>query len=290
MTMTELFSMILACCLSHHHLLLLLWCCAPPVMSCHLGNYQYCADLDRTSESFSTLLSISEEWDGLQDTSAAKLELCNLIYYYATNVYGRNSIKNWMRLNKEKSLIDKITASDLAFALIVFENYHPKWVAEIEAQRRREDVDHDEDALANKNQDDDDLANKNPPKQTKKRKRPSAAAGMTLLYTKDPRKRNHYLACGWKLNGLRRFDKLVRAFHKLKENAVVWESCRQSFQSYIDEKKKDGDESCWVPTFYKENDCEGEISCEEDEGVEFDLGLEDELMGLPPPVVPNVDQ
>ncbi len=258
-------------------------------MSCHLGNYQYFADLDRTSESFSTLLSVSEEWDRLQDTSAATLELCNLIYYYATNVYGRNSIKNWMRLNQEKSLIDKITASDLAFALIVFENYHPKWVAEIEAQRRREDVDHDEDALANK---DDDLANKDPKRKNKKRKRASsAAAGMTLLYTKDPRTRHPYLECGWKLNGLRRFDKLVSLFHKLKENAVMWERCRVSFQSFIDEKKESGVEDCWVPTFYEEeNGCEGEISCEEDEGVEFDLGLEDELMGLPPPVVPNADQ
>ena len=83
----------------------------------------------------------------------------------------------------------------------------------------------------------------------------ASSAGMTLLYTKDPSKgRNNYLSCGWTQKGLRRFQTLDKLFRNLKGNAAVWESCKVSFESYIDLKKNDDVDGCWVPTYHKKEE------------------------------------
>lgn len=227
---------------------------------CHLEIHRGCSNskLEQVGQSFSTLLSISDDWNALPETSEAVLQLCDLMYYYASESYGRNAIKMWMKNHQDKCVPDKLSPSDLAFALAVFENYHPKWVAEIKAERGEDD--------------EEDLDIKEP---AKKKMKKASSAGMTLLYTKDPSKgRNAYLSCGWTQKGLRRFQTLDKLFRNLKGNTAVWDSCKVSFESYIDLKKNDDVDGCWVPTYHKkeEDDYDEENSSGEEEGFEFEIG------------------
>eukprot|EP00975_Prorocentrum_lima_P052822 11072861-Prorocentrum_lima.AAC.1 len=155
-----------------------------------------------------------------------------------------------------------MTASDLAFALIVFENYYPKWVAEIQDTREQEQRRHD-DHVADPH---DDETGKGPPK--KKRKTSVTAASMTLKYTQDQKQKKVYLGCGWKPEGLKHYEYLQNLFAGLLANVPVWQNCKDGWDLYIEEKKRNDDIKCWVPTYHiqcVDNIYDGENSSGEEE-------------------------
>jgi len=235
----------------------------------HQERHRSCLSFELVGTSFAALLSTSNDWDALHDSSAALNQLYNLIYYYASEVYGRTAIRTWLKANQERSVLDKMTASDLAFALIVFENYYPKWVAEIQDTREQEQRRHD-DHVADPH---DDETGKGPPK--KKRKTSVTAASMTLKYTQDQKQKKVYLGCGWKPEGLKHYEYLQNLFAGLLANVPVWQNCKDGWDLYIEEKKRNDDIKCWVPTYHiqcVDNIYDGENSSGEEEGFEFVLG------------------
>lgn len=235
----------------------------------HPGLHRSCRSFDLVDTSFAALMSkANNNWDTLQDSSAAENQLYNLIYYYASEVYGRNAIKLWLKANQDKSVLDKMTPSDLAFALLVFENYHPKWVAEIQDEREQEknlhlqqqDADHRDDEEVGRNG-------------RKKKKRKVLTAGMTLQYTEDPKKKKVYLGNGWKPEGMERYEELQMLFYNLMANGEAWQNCKDGFDLYIEDKKQNDDDHCWVPTYHKQDvDDTEESSSREVKGFKFVVG------------------
>lgn len=227
-----------------------------------------CLHFNDVSLSFETLLSFTNTnggWDALAtndgNDSPAVGQLCHLIYYYASEVYGRTAIKRWLNANQDKSVLDNMTASDIAYAIIVFENYHPRWIDDIKAAREEESKKHEDDAKMNEDEE--------PPKKKQK------TSEMQLKYTKTQSKKMRYLEDGWNSEGRKRLEQLQRMFTKLLQNEVAWQVCKDGWDKYIADMKMNG-EQCWVPTYCRQEEeddhsDDGSGSVGEDEGFDFVL-------------------
>jgi hypothetical protein len=174
--------------------------------------------------------------------------LFDLIYHYAIEVYGREAIKKWLKANKENSVLDRLNPTDLAFALLVYENYSPKWVEDIEQDRldcAAIDAGTNDEDEKNKRKRNDSMQAEKGLEEKKKRRRFSGK------YTKDSRCKNSYLQSGWTEDGMQRYDELCRIFNSLFQSRDVWLKCKVGWNMYIVKKKEVGGE-CWVPTYRRE--------------------------------------
>lgn len=242
-----------------------LWCHA---LSFYLDLYRSRMSFDDVGTSFDTLLSVADDWSVLRGNTSALVELYDLIYYYASIVYKKTKMKAWLKANRHLSVLDKMKASDLAFSLLVFENYHPKWVAEIKVAREQEGMKHDDHQGADTRVTDKEAAED----LSSKKKR---IARMKLRYTKDPFAKKKYLESGWTPEGLKRYEELQKLFAGLLRNKVAWQACKDGWDSYIEGKRRDDVIVCWVPKYHSQ-DLDGTSDDGNDSGEEegFDFVLE----------------
>ena len=165
----------------------------------------------------------------------------------------------------------------MAYALLVLSNYEAMWQAEIQDERDEELSKQINEEAAKSNGGDE-----GPPK--KKRKFP-------MKYTKPATQKLAYLETGWNTEGLKLFEELHHVFTSLKEHGVAWQSCKDGWDSYIEDKRQDDDIHCWVPT-YRRLDEEDDPAEEqqnsadrEQQGFEFVLpssdGLDSYIPSLP---------
>ena len=56
-----------------------------------------------------------------------RLKICRFIDKYVTKFYGSRHITSWVAKNKNKTIFDLITMSDLAYSVAVIENGHEIW-------------------------------------------------------------------------------------------------------------------------------------------------------------------
>jgi hypothetical protein len=54
-------------------------------------------------------------------------QICYFIDKYVTRLYGSHHIQSWAAKNKNKTIIDLIKISDLAYTVAVIENSHEIW-------------------------------------------------------------------------------------------------------------------------------------------------------------------
>lgn len=193
------------------------------------------------------------------DTMALN-QLHKLIYYYAFQVYGKNEIKGWLKANKEKSVLDHVTASDLAFTVLVYENYHPKWINDIETERVMEQHQND---TGEKDEPDDATVGQ------KRKNRSDSSAGPQLKYTKPANVRHKYLESGWNDEGFRRFKELQQSFHTLMIDDQAWQACKETWDDYVSNMKQFGNR-CWVPQYSK-------LDLGDDDGDNDDIADTDEV-------------
>ena len=62
-----------------------------------------------------------------EELISALYEFFDLVYYYAKHIYGVTTLKRWFKANPHKSILDRFNETDIAFALVVYENYQPLW-------------------------------------------------------------------------------------------------------------------------------------------------------------------
>lgn len=197
----------------------------------------------RIGSSFDTLLEYAENWNALTNDAKALIELFDLIYHYASEVHGRVAIKKWLKTNRDKSVLDRLDPTDVAFALLVFENYSPKWVEDIETDRQDCAA---VDAMTNHEED-----------EKNKRKRNGSAQDDEGLKKKKKRrlfvgKYTKHLQSGWSKTGMQRYEELCRFFNSLFHNQDVWLKCKEGWDEYVMSKKQGGGE-CWVPTYHRDD-------------------------------------
>lgn len=226
----------------------------------------------------------ASDWDDLLNDQDAMDELNHLFYYFVGENYGVRSMNHWLRGNKHKSIIERYTAQDIAFTLVVYENYQPKWKEELAQQLLAEEDAEREETSAAAVEDGSDAQEP----ANKKRKTHD------LLYTRSGGKRE-YLKTSWTEEGLLRYKQLCTRMSELLSNKKVWQGCIESWESYVDNKRADDDtSSCWVHTYRKiEKEGAGIDNEDEDDDVQpvtfsFSLGddntdsIGDDFPSLPP--------
>lgn len=229
-----------------------------------------CSDFDSIGRTFETLLAYDGNWNDLIHDPTALFQLNEFVYYYASGIDGRNTIKEWLRCNQEKSMLDKFTASDLAFTMLVYENYHPKWVHEITAKR-------EEDTKQGPESDEDNVTPPTRQVQQKAGRKRKNYLGPTLQYTKLQTHKNAYLENGWTPEAFQRLHSLENLFRGLLTHEEAWTTCKESWDSFIRNEKQVEGNGCWVPLFVRisedDNDDEGDDDAGNEKGLfEFKLG------------------
>jgi hypothetical protein len=53
--------------------------------------------------------------------------ICSFIDKFVTRMYGSCHIASWMAMNKNKTIFDLVTISDMAYMVVVIENGHEFW-------------------------------------------------------------------------------------------------------------------------------------------------------------------
>lgn len=231
---------------------------------------------------FETFLSYSDhDWVNVAQDHMALNQLHNLIYYYGSEVYGRNEVKAWLKANQDKSVLDHLTASDLAFTVLVYENYHPRWIKEIETAREEEQKRNDTLDVAEKEEEE-------PAAVGQKRKKKRSSAGPKLKYSKGANVKNKYLQSGWTKEGIRHFKALQESFDKLMKDEKAWQVCKETWDDFISNMKQFSD-NCWVPQYFKldlGDDDEDSIAATDEDKFEFIVA--DALVGMGTLEVPDM--
>ena len=143
--------------------------------------YHSVVDFSGVGNSFDTLLQCAKgDWSDLDNDARAQLELFDLIYHYAGSVNGRQRNIQWLKKNRDKSLLDNLHHSDLSFALLCFENYSEIWIDDMK-KKRMQPSEHD----------DEEASSEEPP--SKKTKVSSQYRGK---YMKPGNVKNRYLETG----------------------------------------------------------------------------------------------
>lgn len=214
------------------------------------------SDFSSVGRAFDTLLAYDDHWNDLVHDESALLQLHEFIYYYASECVGRNTIKEWLRANQDKSLLDKLTANDLAFTMLVYENYHPKWAHEIIVEREGNQGAEDGGAA------DTLFSVRQTQNAGQKRKR---YAGPTLKYTTTHSKKNAYLGNGWTPEAFHRLRCLENLFDGLMSHDEAWTSSKKAWEAFVLNEKDLGGNNCWVPIFVRLSGDDEEYGGEEDD-------------------------
>jgi len=231
-------------------------------------------------QAFATLMSYKDNWKSLPDDDLALEQLHTLIYFYASELYGRNEIRQWQKANQDKSVLDRLNANDLAYALVVYENYHSRWIYDLKSAREKEQQ---------AQQDQDKNSAEEVAEPARKRTKASSASDAPALsasdapvlpYTKLPTEKKAYLEIGWNKEGIRRFKALRLSLQQLIRNDNTWQACKVAWDEFISNKKQVG-EGCWVLQYSRQNYLEDADDEEDDisEGDAFEFELPVSGMG-----------
>jgi hypothetical protein len=59
--------------------------------------------------------------------AAVCMKICQFVDKYVSRVYGTRTVSAWLSKNREKTIFDMITMSDIACTVAVIENFHERW-------------------------------------------------------------------------------------------------------------------------------------------------------------------
>lgn len=219
--------------------------------------------LQDSKDMFSAFLSHIDDWSGLADDEDGMKQFPLLIYYFVCEVRGRSKAKAWANQNKQSSVLDFFTPSDVAFAVLIFETYTPAWIEDMELLREAQAASVEQDRPAKRK------------KVAKKQK----------MYQKDItlHKKLPYLTTQWNKEGYKRLETLTNGIEQLKKSDI-WKECLFAWKDFVRQKRDDDSQICWVPLFEESVRSDDDYDeCEDDdygEGVEFEEPSED-MIGVP---------
>ena len=68
-------------------------------------------------------------------TYEENFEILTIMDFYVSKLVGARDLKSWSVKNPEKTLLDKMTASDIAYAILVYENGIDVWMERFQKNR-----------------------------------------------------------------------------------------------------------------------------------------------------------
>ena len=237
---------------------------------------------------FDNFLKFKDDWSQLRvDQSPAPMDELNaLVYHYVAECYGRTEIKRWLKVNKGRSVLDKITASDLAFSILVYNNYSSRWTSEIWTKATQSSIEDDEEQECH---DDEDASGEEEPEQSgASRRKRKKASNMPLPFSKPKTKKLKYLEIGWTSAGVQHYKELENSMKRLMRNETLWNELKEGWENFISGLHEDNQTTCWIPQFRRcHMDSLDDDMLEEEEEDGFDFELPTPALGtiLVPPVL-----
>ena len=186
--------------------------------------------------------------------------LYHLLAYYVSTLYGWTDIKIWLQDNKDKSLLDLFTMSDVAFEIVQVVNGKEKWLLEHRISKMSTD-------------------------EMEKWKRPKLLSPQErIFYTKPDSKftarkgrKTTYLGHGYNKEGLDLYDKTMNAY-KARANEKEWyEKYEAGWEDYV---VQNGVCKLWKKTASVKASLVHAVSMEEEEEEEEEMAPRN-LFALP---------
>ncbi len=91
----------------------------------------WCPPTDKRGRVFVNVRDLAKEPQDIEPSYNETEHFLRFIDKYVSRAIGNYQIAKWTRANKDKTLMDKVTASDIAYSIIVYENTKEVWEEEI---------------------------------------------------------------------------------------------------------------------------------------------------------------
>ena len=141
-------------------------------------------------------------------TYQACLEFLTFMDYYVSKMIGSRELKKFCVLYPGKTLLDKMTASDIAFAILCYENGVDVWLERIK-MKRMNNVD-----------------------------RESFEKTASLKYHHQPGTKLKAYEDGWTEEGVQYYEEMVRVVKGIMGNGPLWENVKVHWKTYLRENKR----------------------------------------------------
>ena len=141
-------------------------------------------------------------------TYQACLEFLTFMDYYVSKMIGSRELKKFCVLYPGKTLLDKMTASDIAFAILCYENGVDVWLERIK-MKRMNNVD-----------------------------RESFEKTASLKYHHQPGTKLKAYEDGWTEEGVQYYEEMVINVKGIMGNKPLWENVKVHWKTYLRENKR----------------------------------------------------
>ena len=141
-------------------------------------------------------------------TYQACLEFLTFMDYYVSKMIGSRELKKFCVLYPGKTLLDKMTASDIAFAILCYENGVDVWLERIK-MKRMNNVD-----------------------------RESFEKTASLKYHHQPGTKLKAYEDGWTEEGVQYYEEMVMVVKGIMGNKPLWENVKVHWKTYLRENKR----------------------------------------------------
>jgi len=81
---------------------------------------------------FVNVRALTDDLDHVDISYEETEQFLRFVDKYVTHAIGNHQLGKWLRANTTKTLLDKVTASDIAYTILVYENTKEVWEEEIE--------------------------------------------------------------------------------------------------------------------------------------------------------------
>ena len=135
------------------------------------------------------------------------LEFLTFMDYYVSKLIGSRELKKFCVLYPGKTLLDKMTASDIAFAILCYENGVDVWLERIK-MKRMNNVD-----------------------------REAFEKTASLKYHHQPGTKLKAYEDGWTEEGVQYYEEMVRVVKGIMANGPLWENVKVHWKTYLRENK-----------------------------------------------------
>ena len=153
------------------------------------------------------------EWDDEQKLPEYEdvLEFLKFVHNYVIPIYGTKNMRKWIKNNPDKTVITKVTATSIAYAVLVYESRYKVWEENI--------------AIKNKNI-------------TRAEMRREKRVELPMYHTAPGTKLKLY-EVGWTSEGRDYYATLSNIFQSLKSNQKFWDNLSEHWVRYESEVLKE---------------------------------------------------
>ena len=153
-----------------------------------------------------TFISLTE--DTITIPYEENLEFLTFMDFYVSKLAGARELKSWSVKNPGKTLLDKMTASDIAYAILVYENGIDVWMERFKK------------------------------KQMNTQEQSQVVQSATLKYHHPVGTKLKAYHDGWTQDGRDYYYSLLKTIQRIKGNTELWDVMKDNWRTYLNKNKR----------------------------------------------------